>query len=105
MGLFDLIPVGQGFPTTEGAALSVQTSGFLLKLALQMAFPFVAFGIAWQLIMGFVARMGGRLQIYFASLPGQILFGLLIFMMTFNTIMEHWQSAAHAFLGALPGAH
>ncbi|MDR3532671.1 MAG: flagellar biosynthetic protein FliR, partial [Rhodopila sp.] len=73
------------------------------SLALQLASPFVVIGIVWHLAMGQIARIVSRMQIYFVSMPGQILAGLALLMVTGSAIILAWRASAQAFLIALPG--
>ena len=103
-GLFQLIPLGQLLPaadTTQSAMNAVITA---LNLALQLASPFVVIGIVWHLAMGQIARMASRMQIYFVSTPGQIVFGLVLLMLTASAIIMAWQDGARTFLSTLPGS-
>ena len=43
------------------------------------------------------------MQIYFVSMPGQIMAGLALLMMTGSAIIFAWRDGAQAFFMALPG--
>ena len=60
--------------------------------ALQLAGPFIAAGIVWQVAMGVLARLVPQLQIYFAAMPGQILGGLLLLALLSAALLQTWQS-------------
>ena len=102
-GLFQLIPPGQMLPAADSMEVAVNTVGKTFSLALQLSSPFVVIGIVWHLAVGQVARVSARMQIYFVSMPGQIMTGLLMLMMTVTAIILAWQDAVQAFFSTLPG--
>jgi flagellar biosynthetic protein FliR len=103
-GLFRLIPVGQILPAGGTAQVAIHAVGTGFGLALQLASPFVVLGIGWHLAMGQIARIVSRLQIYFVSIPGQIMTGLALLAITGSAIILAWHDSAQAFLLALPGS-
>ena len=50
---------------------------------MRLASPFVLASIVWHVAIGLIARMVPRLQVYFVSLPGQIVGGLLLLASVF----------------------
>jgi flagellar biosynthesis protein FliR len=102
-GLFRLIPVGQILPAGDTAQVAIHAVGTGFGLALQLASPFVVLGIGWQLAMGQIARIVSRVQIYFVSIPGQIMTGLALLAIAGSTIILAWHDSAEVFLFALPG--
>jgi len=81
-GLFQLIPVGHLLPVADSTEVAIHAVGTGFALALQLASPFVVVGIVWHLTMGLVARIVSRMQIYFVSMPGQIMAGIALLMIT-----------------------
>jgi flagellar biosynthesis protein FliR len=102
-GLFHLIPPGHMLPVADSTEIAVRAVGTGFSLALQLASPFVVIGIVWHVAMGLVARIVSRMQIYFVSMPGQIMAGLALLMLTGGTIILAWLDGAQAYLIALPG--
>jgi flagellar biosynthetic protein FliR len=102
-GLFLLIPPGHMLPGADSTEIAIHAVGTAFSLALQLASPFVVIGIAWQLAMGLVGRIVSRLQIYFVSMPGQILAGLALLMITGSTIILAWRDGVQAYFTSLPG--
>jgi flagellar biosynthetic protein FliR len=102
-GLFHLVPPGHLLPPAESAEVAIRSVGSAFTLALQLASPFVVIGIAWHFAMGLIARIVSRLQIYFVSMPGQILLGLALLAVTASAMTLAWRDGAQSFFGALPG--
>jgi flagellar biosynthesis protein FliR len=102
-GLFQLIPPGHLLPPGESADVAIHAVATGFSLALQLASPFVVLVIAWHLAMGLISRIISRMQIYFVSMPGQIILGLALLTVTVSAMTVAWHDSAEAFLGALPG--
>jgi flagellar biosynthetic protein FliR len=104
-GLFQVIPPGHMLPSGDSAAVAIHAVGVMFSLALQLASPFVVADIVWHVAIGQIARVGSRMQIYFVSMPGQIVGGLALLMFTCSAIILAWRDSAQSFLGLLPGSH
>jgi flagellar biosynthetic protein FliR len=102
-GLFQLIPPGHMLPVADSTEIAIRAVGTGFSLALQLAAPFVVIGIVWHLAMGLIGRIVSRMQIYFVSMPGQIMAGLALLMMTGSAIVFAWRDGAQAYFTALPG--
>jgi flagellar biosynthetic protein FliR len=102
-GLFQLIPPGQILPATDSTEIAIHSVGVAFSLALQLASPFVVVAIVWHLAMGQIARVASRMQIYFVSMPGQIMTGLALLAICGSAIILSWRDGVQAFFMALPG--
>jgi flagellar biosynthetic protein FliR len=102
-GLFRLIPPGHLLPVADSAEIAVHAAGSGFSLALQLASPFVVIGIVWHLAMGLVGRIVSRMQIYFVSMPGQILAGLALLTIISGAILVAWRDSVQTYFIALPG--
>jgi flagellar biosynthesis protein FliR len=101
-GLFQLVPPGHILPPAESAEVAVRAVGTGFGLALQLASPFVVIAIAWHVAMGLVSRIVSRMQIYFVSMPGQIVLGLALLIVTASAMIFAWSDGVQAFFSALP---
>jgi flagellar biosynthesis protein FliR len=102
-GLFQLIPPGHILPPAESAEVAVRAITTAFNLALQLASPFVVIVIAWHVAMGLIARIVSRMQIYFVSMPGQIVLGLGLLTVSASALNFAWSAGVRAFFHALPG--
>jgi flagellar biosynthetic protein FliR len=102
-GLFELVPPGHMLPVVDSTETVIRAVATGFSLALQIAAPFVVIGIAWHVAMGLLARIVSRMQIYFVSLPGQIMAGLALLMICGSAVILAWREGAQAYLIALPG--
>lgn len=102
-GLFLLIPPGTLLPAADGMESVITTASSALDLAVQLAAPFIVVAVVWHVIIGVIARIVSRMQIYFVSVPGQVLTGFLTVAIGAGAIVAAWQSGAEALLLTLPG--
>jgi len=94
-----------GGPLPSGDVLQTVITGFsgAMMVALQLAAPFILINMVWQVGLGLLARLVPQLQIYFASLPGQILGGLAMLAWLASLCTEHAIDAMRTAFLALPG--
>jgi flagellar biosynthetic protein FliR len=81
-------------------ALKVLSEGFIVGV--QMAAPFIVFGLVFNVGLGILARLMPALQVYFLSMPGNIGVGLLLFAFLLTTMMGWYMThvqAQFAFIG------
>jgi flagellar biosynthetic protein FliR len=76
------------------AALTTQTVALAFKIGIQLAAPFLVFGLLFNLGLGVLSRLMPQMQVFFVGLPLSILLGLLILLMVLGTLMT-------VFLGSL----
>ena len=95
--LFQLVPPGHILPATESVEAALRAVGTAFALALQLASPFVVIGLAWHVAVGLMGRLIPRLQTYFVSVPGQIMVGLTLVILSVSTIILAWKGSAEAF--------
>ncbi len=75
------------------------------RIGLQIAMPFLLFGIVFYTGMGLLARLMPQMPIFFVALPAQIMLGLFIMMVSFPAallwFLNYYQTSFSRIL--LPG--
>lgn len=102
-GSYRLIPPGTLLPAADSTAMAVAAVGQAFALSLRLASPFVLAAIVWHVAIGLIARLVPRLQVYFVTMPGQIVGGLALLASVFGVILAAWQDAVRDSLAMLPG--
>lgn len=102
-GSYRLIPAGTLLPAADGTVMAVAAVGQAFGLALRLASPFVVAAIVWHVAIGLIARMVPRLQVYFVTMPGQIIGGLVLLASLFGVMLGTWQDVVRDSFAALPG--
>jgi flagellar biosynthetic protein FliR len=103
-GSYAVIPAGTMLPAADTAMSVVTMLGTMFALALRLAAPFILASIVWHVVLALLSRMVPQLQVYFLSLPAQVVGGLALFGLIGAALLTEWQGEAASALGALPGA-
>ena len=103
-GLFEIVPPGHVLPSADGVQTVLAAASASLALAVQLATPFLVAGLVWQVAVGILSRLVSRMQIYFVSMPGQLLAGFAILIVAGETIVLAWCDRAETILLNLPGS-
>jgi len=72
---YTLFRPGEILPTGEATQLMVTIVGGAFKIGLQLAAPFLVFGLLFNLGLGLLARLMPQLQVFFLGLPLSIMIG------------------------------
>jgi flagellar biosynthesis protein FliR len=76
------LPPG-GLPETGDAAMmAVKAVARGFALGVQIAAPFIAFGVLFNLGLGVLARLMPQLQVFFLALPATIIAGMIVLLAT-----------------------
>jgi flagellar biosynthetic protein FliR len=78
------------------AALVVRTSASAFRIGIQLAGPFLVFGLLFNLALGVLSRLMPQMQVFFIGVPLSILVGFLILLLVVGMMMS-------TFLGYLEG--
>jgi len=93
-----------GIPGTgDAAALAIKAVGRGFALAVQLAAPFIAFGILFNLGVGVLSRLMPQLQVFFLAMPATILIGMAVLLAVVGTMMGVFVSALGDFMRELGG--
>ncbi len=70
---------GQLIPSGDIAALATRAFAAAFKIGMQLAAPFLVFGLVFNIGLGVLARLMPQMQVYFVGVPLSILAGFLVF--------------------------
>ncbi len=76
----------------DAANLAVQTIAKAFVIGVQMAAPFIVFGLIFYLGLGLLARLMPQVQVFFVAMPANIGIGLLLIALLL-TMMMGWYLA------------
>jgi flagellar biosynthesis protein FliR len=100
---YRLIPAGTLLPAADTAETVVRAVGTAFTLAIRLASPFLLVSIVWHVAIALLARLVPRLQIYFASMPGQIIGGMALLVALGATVLRAWEGSVRSGFADLPG--
>jgi len=69
------------------AALVTRTVAGAFRIGIQLAAPFLAFGLLFNLGLGVLARLMPQMQVFFVALPLSILLGLMFLVLALGALM------------------
>ena len=69
------------------AALTTQTIAIAFKIGIQLAAPFLIFGLLFNLGLGVLSRLMPQMQVFFVGMPLSILVGFLILLLVIGAMM------------------
>jgi flagellar biosynthetic protein FliR len=97
-GSYTALPPGVIPPTGDAAALALGTLGRGFSIAVQVAAPFIIFGIVFNLGLGVLSRLMPSLQVFFLGMPATILFGFVILGSVLGLMMKVFLLEVSGFL-------
>jgi flagellar biosynthetic protein FliR len=89
-GIFDsykLFSPTMELPAGDFSQLALSLISGSFRIALQMAAPFIVFGLIFYLGIGLLARLIPQIQIFFIAMPANIFISLIIFMLLLSSMM------------------
>jgi flagellar biosynthesis protein FliR len=84
-----LFKPGNPLPLGDLAQNAIQTLSTGFRIAIQLAGPFLAFGLIFYLGVGVLARLIPQVQVFFLAMPLNILLGIILFMVLLSPIL-YW---------------
>jgi flagellar biosynthetic protein FliR len=102
-GSYEALPPGQPPPGADITEIIVRAVSAHFALALQLAAPFLLLGTLWHAGLGLLSRLVPNVQVHFASLPGQVLGGLLVLSLLATPVCTHWLETTARVFAELPG--
>jgi flagellar biosynthetic protein FliR len=87
--------------TGDAAALITQTIAAAFRIGVQLAAPFLAFGLLFNFGLGVLSRLMPQMQVFFVGLPLSILIGFVILFVVIGAMMTAFLDHLSAVLLAL----
>ena len=92
---------GAVLPTGDVAELMVTTVGGAFRVGVQIAAPFLIFGLLFNVGLGILARLMPQLQVFFLGVPASIMIGFLLLMLLVGALMSIFLGYIGDVLGEL----
>lgn len=84
---YRLFAPGESLLTGDIAALFTRTTAAAFQIGVQLAAPFLLFGLLFNLGLGVLSRLMPQIQVFFFGMPMLILAGLLVLLLTVGSMM------------------
>lgn len=99
---YELFKPGAIIPFGDFAEMAIAIVAGAFKVGVQMAAPFLVFGMIFNLGQGVLSRLMPQVQIFFIAMPANILLGFALFMLLLSTMMmwylDHFSTGISQFL-------
>ena len=99
---YELFKPGEAIPFGDFAQMALKIVAGAFKVGIQMAAPFIVFGMIFNLGQGVLSRLMPQVQIFFIAIPANIFLGFALFMLMLSSMMmwylDHFSSGVGAFL-------
>ncbi len=95
---YKIFAPGEVMPSGDVAALATRAFAAAFKLGMQLAAPFLVFGLVFNVGLGVLARLMPQMQVYFVGVPLSIMIGFVIFGVILATMMSAYMDY---FVGVL----
>ena len=73
--------------TGDMAALMVKTMAAAFRVGVQLAAPFLVFGLVFNVSLGLLSRLMPQMQVFFIGLPLSILIGFIVLLLVVGAMM------------------
>jgi flagellar biosynthetic protein FliR len=88
-------------PAGDVAELMIMTVSGAFRVGIQLAAPFLVFGILFNVGLGVLARLMPQLQVFFLGLPMSILIGFAILLVLIGVLMTTFLTYLGSVLGQI----
>jgi len=84
---YDLFQPGKILPFGDFGQIAVHIVSGAFRVGIQLAAPFLVFGLVFYMGLGVLSRLMPQLQVFFLAMPANILFGFLLLMLLLSSMM------------------
>jgi flagellar biosynthesis protein FliR len=96
---YSIFSPGEVMPSGDVAALATRAFAASFRIGMQLAAPFLVFGLVFNVGLGVLARLMPQMQVYFVGVPLSIMSGFLIFAVVIaammGTFLDYFISVMH----------
>jgi flagellar biosynthesis protein FliR len=100
-GSYALFQPGEIPLSGDVAALVTRSTAAAFRIGIQLAAPFLVFGILFNLGLGVLSRLMPQMQVFFVGMPLSILVGFLILLLAIGAMMAVFLGSVENVLHAL----
>lgn len=97
-GSYATLPPGLEPATEDAVKLAMTTMARGFQVAVQIAAPFILFGIVFNVGLGVLSRLMPQLQVFFVGVPATIFLGFVILAAVLGAMMSHFMTEVAEFL-------
>lgn len=84
---YELFIPGQAIPVGDFSQMMVQLVSDSFRIGLQLAAPFLVFGLVFYVGIGILSRLMPQIQIFFIAMPANIMLGFVLLLFLLGAMM------------------
>lgn len=96
---YRLFAPGSAVPVSDFVQLILNTITSAFRVGIQIAAPFLVFGLLFNVGLGVLARLMPQVQIFFLGVPASIMLGFLLLVLVLGAVMAVFLGYVGALLG------
>ena len=100
---YHLFVPGQMMPVGDFSQVAVQMVSGAFRIGLQLAAPFLVFGLIFYAGIGILSRLMPQIQIFFIAMPANIMLGLVLLLFLLASMMtwflQYFEQSISVFTG------
>lgn len=100
---YSVFAPGTGLMAEDLAQAVIRTVSGAFTVGVQMAAPFIVFGMVFNLGAGILARLMPQLQVYFILMPANIMAGLVLLALLLTMMMGWYLTAFERHISMIAG--
>lgn len=85
---YTLFPIGKGLNLVDFGMLSIEIVSRSFLIGVQMATPFLVYGLIFNITLGLIARLIPTFQIFFIAMPLNIFVGFILFSILIGAMLR-----------------
>lgn len=97
---YQLFPIGQALPIGDFSDIATRAVAGSFTLGIQIAAPFMVYGLVFNIGLGLLARLMPQLQVFFIAMPLNVLMAFVILMLVLGALMAWFTDYFQNSLGA-----
>ncbi|MDP1716562.1 MAG: flagellar biosynthetic protein FliR, partial [Burkholderiales bacterium] len=90
---YEIFSPGAALPIGDFTQMIIKIMSAAFRLGLQLAAPFLVFGLIFYLGIGILSRLMPQIQIFFIAMPANIGLGLVLMMLLLGGMMSWFLQA------------
>jgi len=99
---YDMFPPGVMLPLGQVTELVVGTVATSFRIAMQLAAPFMVFGLVFYMGLGVLTKLMPQVQVFFVAMPANIALGIALLFLLISTMglwfAEYFTDATAVFI-------
>lgn len=100
---YEIFVPGQAIPVGDFSQMAVKLVSDAFRIGLQLAAPFLVFGLVFYVGIGLLSRLMPQIQIFFIAMPANISLGLVLLLFLLGAMMTWFLQAFEQSISMFAG--